>query len=239
MDCPRLPHCTHTNNLHDFRSFAPYATAASCIGAIDAGFANVDLRGTPFKLKPNQFWIYGINVVGGVQVVSDQVINMHAGGECGFAGPMNSTFYQEFPVTETPPSKRYLELEALLVPWPSNSMTPSGTPSPSVTPSHTDTPCPSPDRTPPGPGDIVVVRLGDYPSHDLGSGFAYPGAERRGLLAHAPCPSDSCAWPISAVLAPPVSSQCGSISTRLSARSRAPFCCRRPDVTPALAARFH
>ena len=108
--------------------FAPYATAASCIGQIDAGFANLDLRGTNFKVKLDLWYIYGINVAGwpGYEFADGgygQYINLHAGGGCGFSGALNSTFYQEFPVGESPPTKRYIELDILLVPWPSDTPT--------------------------------------------------------------------------------------------------------------------
>ena len=104
----------------------PYATAASCIGRIDAGFANVDLRGTNFKVKLDQWYIYGINVAGwpGYEFAdggNGQYINLHAGGGCGFAGALNSTFYQEFPVVENPPSKRFIELDVLMWPWPAGT----------------------------------------------------------------------------------------------------------------------
>ena len=74
------------------RSFAPYATAASCIGQIDAGFANLDLRGTNFKVKLGLWYIYGINVAGwpGYEFADGgygQYINLHAGGGCGGGSP--------------------------------------------------------------------------------------------------------------------------------------------------------
>ena len=93
--------------------FAPFATAAACIGPVDAGFANVNLTGTPYKLVTSDFGLTGNGAVGGVKVVSDQVVNLHAGGSCGFAGPIYSTDYSQSPVTSSPPSERYMRLAAV------------------------------------------------------------------------------------------------------------------------------
>ena len=73
----------------------------------------------------------------------------------------------------SPASHRYFRSVAVA---PVQLPTPTPTPTPSSTKTPTNTPCPTNDHTPPAPGDIVVVRLGDYPEHDFGTGYTYPGA---------------------------------------------------------------
>ncbi|MBA3549550.1 MAG: hypothetical protein H0T76_23995 [Nannocystis sp.] len=66
----------------------PYAVAESCDGQAD-GVANVDLVGTPFKLKES-FCTAGFVPVGGAVLgMNDQVADITGGGGCGWSSPSN------------------------------------------------------------------------------------------------------------------------------------------------------
>ncbi|PCC72911.1 GON domain-containing protein [Nannocystis exedens] len=64
----------------------PYAVAEGCSGTEDS-VANVDLVGTPFKLKES-FCTAGFGALGGAVLgMSDQVADLTGGGGCGWTSP--------------------------------------------------------------------------------------------------------------------------------------------------------
>ncbi|MBZ5710218.1 GON domain-containing protein [Nannocystis pusilla] len=64
----------------------PYAVAEGCSGT-ENGVANIDLVGTPFKLKES-FCSAGFEALGGAVLgMSDQVADLTGGGSCGWTGP--------------------------------------------------------------------------------------------------------------------------------------------------------
>ncbi|MGZ3460194.1 MAG: GON domain-containing protein, partial [Archangium sp.] len=66
----------------------PYAAAMNCDFG-NPGLGNVDLRGTPFAVAPNQFSAAGWYASGNATYSSNnQVVDLQGGGECGWmAGP--------------------------------------------------------------------------------------------------------------------------------------------------------
>ncbi|MCY0995857.1 Vps62-related protein [Myxococcus sp. MISCRS1] len=68
----------------------PFATAMSCDWA-DSGRANIDLRGTPFRVAPEAFAVTGWGQVGSqVYSFADQVVSLKGGGYCGSNAPLNA-----------------------------------------------------------------------------------------------------------------------------------------------------
>ncbi len=69
----------------------PYAVAASCQWG-PAGLGNVDVRGTPFAVEPNQFvlsgWPEGVGAA--AYQASDQIVQLTGGGACGQIAPSGS-----------------------------------------------------------------------------------------------------------------------------------------------------
>jgi hypothetical protein len=70
-----------------------YARAMSCRGANDqSGSANVDLRGTPFRVAPDQFVVAGYQAAGSnTYSASDQVVALTGGGYCGYSQATGGT----------------------------------------------------------------------------------------------------------------------------------------------------
>ncbi|MFY1831952.1 Vps62-related protein [Myxococcus fulvus] len=67
-----------------------FATALSCDWA-DSGRANIDLRGTPFKVATEAFTVKGYAQQGSsVYTWGDQVVALRGGGYCGWTGPADS-----------------------------------------------------------------------------------------------------------------------------------------------------
>lgn len=68
----------------------PYGTAMSCDYG-DSGRANIDLRGTPFKVAPGFFEVAGWGQHG-AQAYSfvDQVVSLTGGGYCGWNAPLQA-----------------------------------------------------------------------------------------------------------------------------------------------------
>ncbi|WP_253992414.1 Vps62-related protein [Myxococcus qinghaiensis] len=68
----------------------PFATAMSCDWG-DTGRANIDLRGTPFRVAPDAFVVSGWEQVGSqVYGFADQVVSLKGGGYCGSNAPLNA-----------------------------------------------------------------------------------------------------------------------------------------------------
>ncbi|AKF85975.1 hypothetical protein MFUL124B02_19670 [Myxococcus fulvus 124B02] len=68
----------------------PFATAMSCDWG-DTGRANIDLRGTPFRVAPEAFVVSGWEQVGSqVYSFADQVVSLKGGGYCGSNAPLNA-----------------------------------------------------------------------------------------------------------------------------------------------------
>ncbi|WP_158302194.1 GON domain-containing protein [Paenibacillus mesophilus] len=77
--------------IHGFtRTQIPYGVARGCTGYMVSpqGTANIDLRGTPFAVAPNQFYTDGFGPSGTV-LYSDngQVIQLTGDGYCGWTSP--------------------------------------------------------------------------------------------------------------------------------------------------------
>ncbi|NTX01026.1 Vps62-related protein [Myxococcus sp. CA040A] len=97
-------------------STMPYATAMSCDWG-GSGRANVDLRGTPFKLPADYFVTSGFSQLGAASYsFVDQVVSITGGGYCGWTAPLGADpalggalplFYAAPPVAWTPVARVY------------------------------------------------------------------------------------------------------------------------------------
>jgi hypothetical protein len=161
------------------QSGTPYATVESCLGTFNVGedcsstgadgypcaFTNVNLQDTPFTMK-NDFWIDPN--AGSVHVFQydpgNQLINMLAGGNCGYTQPLNYTtdrasvtlrLWEHLTIcpSATPSSSITSTPSSSVTSTPSQSkssqVSPTGTPSSSHTgtPSKTQTGTPSSSRS--------------------------------------------------------------------------------------------
>lgn len=77
--------------MHGFpRTQIPYGVARGCTGymASPQGTANIDLRGTPFAVAPNQFYTAGFGPSGMVLYSNnEQVVQLTGDGYCGWTSP--------------------------------------------------------------------------------------------------------------------------------------------------------
>lgn len=97
-------------------STMPYATAMSCDWG-DSGRANIDLRGTPFKVASDSFVASGFSQRGAASYsFVDQVVSITGGGYCGWMAPLAADpalggslplFYAHPPTTWAPVARVY------------------------------------------------------------------------------------------------------------------------------------